>query len=88
MGEERERAVCSERIDVSVDFLGVEEDTRKRSGEVEWGVCLIVRAPDKSVGKSGSRECRGEEGFVVDVGRVLFFCSHRDEFGMCSVLAI
>lgn len=88
MGEERERAFCSERIDVGVDFLGVEEDTGERSGEVEWGVCLVVRAPDKSVGKSGGRECRGEEGFVVDVGRVLFFCGHRDELGMYSVLAI
>lgn len=88
MGEQRERALRRECVDVGVDFLGVEENAGEGGREVEWGVSVVVCAADESVRECRGGECGGEEGFIIDIGCVLFFCSHRDELRMRSALAI
>ena len=68
VGEQGERGLRAEGVDVGVNFLDVEEDAREWGGEIEGCVGGIVGRGDEGVGEGGGGEGWVEEGFVVDVG--------------------
>ncbi len=80
VGEEGEGAFGGERIDVCVYFLGIKEDPGEGRREVERAVSRIVGSEDEGICEGGGGEGGGEEGFVVDVGGVLFLGGHLEVY--------
>jgi len=71
-----------------VYFLRVEQDSGERRGEVERGIGGVICGQDKGVCECRGGECGGEEGFVVNIRRIVFFGGHRGGLRLYAALAI
>lgn len=63
---------------MGVDFLGVKKNPGKGRGEIEGRVGGIVGRQDQRIGELRGGEVGREEGLVVNVGGVFFYCCHRE----------